>query len=595
MPGGGAAGGVVRTDRRVRPPRADVFSGAPGRASLKQGRSHATRLRRPGLAGAAAAGPRCFDAAYARPLITRRPAPRSLATASRAPYGDGCPAPRPHSDAGVSLAVPHDLGTRLARPEIPCPRSSNAQLRRVRSFDNRSCPALFHPPGGIPYELARDVGFVASPDPYGLPHSRGVFLAASKRHDLHEVERITPNTKLINCVQRLKRCTMARPTLRINPAVLKWAITRSGWDSKELSEKTGIKSDVIETWQRQSASIKLSELRAISRNIKRPLTVLMLPEPPDEQDMPDYRKFGGGEASMSKKTFEVIRNARYVQSVALDMLKLRADEVRPDVKFRSMDDDHEAVAKAERERLDVSLEKDKKGGMDKFARDKYKELKEKIELRNIHVMQDGMDVDEVRGFTLSGGYPKVILINSKDEERPRLFTLLHEYAHLLLKSNGVCMPNSPVFQTPKGRDQLLERWCNNFAGAYMMPKDEILEFAGDKNEEPQKVVRSLARKFCASKTAIAVRMWNLLDAGPHRDGYMEYYNAIASKPAAKRGGGGAGGRDMARECLNRNGRRYVRLVFDSKSRGLITTSEMTKYLSLKTKHFEKLSAYSYET
>ena len=76
---------------------------------------------------------------------------------------------------------------------------------------------------------------------------------------------------------------------------------------------------------------------------------------------------------------------------------------------------------------------------------------------------------------------------------------------------------------------------------------------------------------------------------------MEYYNAIASKPAAKRGGGGAGGRDMARECLNRNGRRYVRLVFDSKSRGLITTSEMTKYLSLKTKHFEKLSAYSYET
>ena len=52
---------------------------------------------------------------------------------------------------------------------------------------------------------------------------------------------------------------------------------------------------------------------------------------------------------------------------------------------------------------------------------------------------------------------------------------------------------------------------------------------------------------------------------------------------------------MARECLNRNGRRYVRLVFDSKSRGLITTSEMTKYLSLKTKHFEKLSAYSYET
>ena len=400
------------------------------------------------------------------------------------------------------------------------------------------------------------------------------------------------NHKLINYIQRHTVVPMAQPTLQINPAVLKWAITESGWNSRDLSEKTGIESNTIETWQTQRASIKLSKLRAISKEIKRPLSVLMLPEPPIEPNILDFRSVGGVAVNTSKKTREVIRNARYVQSIAQDILKLRAEEVRPDIKFRSIDDDHEAVAEAERNKLNVNLEKGKKGSMVEFSRNKYHELKEKIESQNIHVMQDSMDIDEVRGFTLSGGYPKVILINSKDEYRPRLFTLLHEYAHLLLKSNGICMPHLSVLQTPVEHDQLLERWCNNFAGAYIMPKSEILEFVENKkNDDPQNVVKSLARKFCASKMAITMRIWNLLDPSLYRDTYMKYYKAIASKPVLKHGGGGTGGRDIAKECINHNGLRYVRLVVDSENRGLIPTSEMIKYLNLKIKYFEKLGAY----
>lgn len=123
---------------------------------MKQGRSHATRLRRPCLAGTAAAGPRCLNAACARPHITRHPAPWSLATTSRAPYGDGRPAPRPHSDAGVSLAVPHDLGhaPRSSRDSLPAvierPVATRPTLRQpvlprtfpsARRHSVRACPS----------------------------------------------------------------------------------------------------------------------------------------------------------------------------------------------------------------------------------------------------------------------------------------------------------------------------------------------------------------------------------------------------------------------------------------------------------------------
>lgn len=383
--------------------------------------------------------------------------------------------------------------------------------------------------------------------------------------------------------------------LQINPAVLKWAITESGWDSKELSEAVGIGHEDIEMWQTQSTSIKLSKLRRISKKIKRPLTVLMLPEPPDEPHMLDYRRVGGVKVNISKKTRKVIRNARYVQSIARDILELRGEKMQPDVKFRSKEEDPEVVAEAERIRLGVSLEKGtKKGKMYEFIRDKYIDLKKSVELRNIHVMQGSMNIDEIRGFTLGIRDPKIILINSKDEGRPRIFTLLHEYAHLLLKSNGICSPNlSGLQQISENADVLVEKWCNDFAGAYIMPKNKILDFVNNKkNEEPQKVVNSLTRKFSASKMAIAIRICNLLGAGPHRDKYKTYYDTITSNPTITHsGGGGGGGRDLVRECINRNGLRYVRLVFDSENKGLITTNEMLKYLSLKTKHIEKLGAY----
>ena len=121
-----------------------------------------------------------------------------------------------------------------------------------------------------------------------------------------------------------------------------------------------------------------------------------------------------------------------------------------------------------------------------------------------------------------------------------------------------------------------------------MPKEAVLKELGNRADHtPDKIVDHLATKFCTSKTAAVVRILNLLDKDPRRGEYLEYYTAILSKPIIQTGGGG-GGRDMAKECVNRNGLRYVQLVSDSREKGLITTNDMIKYLDLKTKHFEKL-------
>lgn len=366
----------------------------------------------------------------------------------------------------------------------------------------------------------------------------------------------------------------------------------SGWAAGELSEKTSIESESILRLEKRSTTIKVSDLRKISKTIKRPLSVLLLPEPPEERDLTDYRKVRETSAgNLSKKTLAAIRNARYVQSNARELLEMRSEDARPNITPRTPKDDPEAVAEAERKVLGLALEKRRKGeSIDKFVRAIYLALREKIESLNIFVMQAAMDVSEARGFTLADGYPRVILINSRDGPRPQLFTLLHEYAHLLLKTDGICLTNSDDFKgQPRGQDVTVERWCNNFAGAIIMPKSAILKELDDMvNRAPDRVVASLAGKFCTSSTAAVVRILNLLGKDQRREGYLEYYKMISSKPAPKTGGGSGGGRDMAKECINRNGMRYVRLVSDSRTRDMITTNDMIRYLDLKTKHFEKL-------
>lgn len=366
----------------------------------------------------------------------------------------------------------------------------------------------------------------------------------------------------------------------------------SGWDAEDLSEKTNIESGFIFRLEERNTTIKVSDLRKISKTIKRPLSVLLLPEPPEERNLTDYRKVGGSSAgNLSKKTLAAIRKARYVQSNAGDLLEMRSEDARPNITLRTLKEDPETVAEAERKVLGLALEKRREGeSVDKFVRAIYLALREKIESLNIFVMQAAMDVSEVRGFALADGYPRVILINSRDSPRPQLFTLLHEYAHLLLKTNGICLTNLDDFKgQPREQDAAVERWCNNFAGAIIMPKSMILKELDDRaNYAPDRVVASLASKFYTSKTAVVVRILNLLGKDQRRDGYLEYYKMTSSKPAPKTGGGSGGGRDMAKECVNRNGMRYVRLVSDSRTRDIITTNDMIRYLDLKTKHFKKL-------
>jgi len=388
-----------------------------------------------------------------------------------------------------------------------------------------------------------------------------------------------------------------KTVVKINPNVLKWTRESSGWEIKELAKKIEINPETILSWETKETSIDLKRLEKLGDILKKPLAVFFLPNPPIEKELTDYRKVAGLETEkLSKKTCTAIKNARYTQSNAQELFQLQDSDDKPMINQISLDDDPEQVAQIEKRNLEFELEEKNPNGriIKKQPNQIYNQLREKIESLNVFVMQATMPVDEARGFTLTDKYPRIIVINSADQIKPRIFTLLHEYAHILLKKDGLCLPNSENFRTnSRNESQKIEKWCNAFAGSLLMPKKEFIkELTRNEQvfEDPRMIIINLSKIFGVSKKAVLVRILNLSLKQSYKQMYQDFYEKIISTPTKTKKKKGGGAQNQVDKCINQKGKKFVKLVSNSHEKRLINSNEMISYLNLKIKHFDKLQS-----
>ena len=106
----------------------------------------------------------------------------------------------------------------------------------------------------------------------------------------------------------------------------------------------------------------------------------------------------------------------------------------------------------------------------------FKALVDAAEYAGVLVMRSGivgnnthrqLDVGEFRGFAISHALAPVIFINSADAPAARLFTLLHELAHLWFGSSGI----SNIAPGSTRREEVA---CNAVAGEFLAPRAQFL-------------------------------------------------------------------------------------------------------------------------
>ena len=197
--------------------------------------------------------------------------------------------------------------------------------------------------------------------------------------------------------------------------------------------------------------------------------------------------------------------------------------------------------------------------------------------------------DEAWGFSLAEKRLPVIGINRKLATNGRIFTMLHEFVHVLLGEGGICDIDD---FSPRGPDEMrIEVFCNHVAAAALMPRrlflahEVIEEHPSSDRAWTDDEIRTVARTFGVSREAAVRRLltFDLTDQSFYVRKRTQYLRELeeqrqreleASKDKEMR-------RNMPREAISNLGRSYVRLILQNYNDDHITLMDASQYLGVR--------------
>lgn len=368
----------------------------------------------------------------------------------------------------------------------------------------------------------------------------------------------------------------------VKPELLVYAREESGFSVEDAAHKIPVKPERLLACEEGRERLTVNQLRSLSNVYKRPLAFFFLPQPPPKtQTLRDFRRLPD-EASEDESPAlrHEVRRARYRRQVSLDLYDELGEEPPRFTATTSLSANPDNVAKEIRGLLGVSQE-------EQYAfrneRDAFNRWRTAIEDSGALVFQaSNVKHSEMRGFSISEDVLPVIVVNIKDVPQARLFTMLHELTHIMLRAGGLCTLEEY---------QDIEVFCNKVAGAALVPQEwllseKVIKDRGPQSEWDEAVIKALARRYSVSREVIVRRLLiaNYATLSFYQRKHEEYRREFETyEPTNKEGFAPP---DVL--ALSYAGRKFVQLVLDSYHQEKITTSDVSDYLEVKVKHLENI-------
>jgi Zn-dependent peptidase ImmA (M78 family) len=225
---------------------------------------------------------------------------------------------------------------------------------------------------------------------------------------------------------------------------------------------------------------------------------------------------------------------------------------------------------------------------DKDAALKY--LIKKAEAVGIYVAMNGvlgntsknLNPEEFKGFVLSNKWAPYIFINGKDYPAAKIFTFVHELAHIWLHKSAAF--DFEKFQ-PANNDT--EKLCDAVAAEFLVAKDVLL-VEWKKVEKNSNHLDVLERFFKVSKVVIARR---LLDLGFYtKQQFFDFYNAYKAFWDAKKENDESGGSFYANQPY-RVGVKFFNTINEAATSGKLLYTDAYKLTNLYGSTFNKFKTY----
>lgn len=295
--------------------------------------------------------------------------------------------------------------------------------------------------------------------------------------------------------------------IQIKKEIYQWAFSESQKEEEEIINKF---PKVID-WIKGDAAPTFKQLESFASFLKIPFGYLFLETPPEADIMEvEFRSINNKLPMMSKNLKDTI--------TAMDIKRNWMNDYRKELGWDKL----EIIEKFKQGKKnvikdDALLAKQLlglNGEWYKQIRDHaeaYNHIKEMLETSGIIVMQNGivdnntrrkLDIAEFRAFVLYDDIAPIIFINNNDSPGGKIFSLVHEYIHVLFEQEDVLIKEDMSIQKED------EGYINQITAEILMPIECILS-NWDQNKDAFEQINQLSNMFKVSETALAIKLREL--------------------------------------------------------------------------------------
>lgn len=355
----------------------------------------------------------------------------------------------------------------------------------------------------------------------------------------------------------------------ISQNILKWVL--------EQIQPSSVKQEIIyylDSWYNGRKKPTFNQIEKVSKATGIPLGYFFLQTPPTEDtSLIEFRTVDSISLNTpSRNLIDTMHDMEQIQEWVREYLISEGDSPLPFVgEFKAKTDLNEFV-KQVREILDIKV--DWYASL-KTSEESFNYIRSAISSVGTVVMMSGivgnnthrqLNINEFRAFAVVDEYAPLIFINSNDSTNGKLFSLLHEFAHICIGENSLFNDRDNTSKNIKETEVL----CNALAAEILAPHSAFIKawtsFNGHADNEEK--IKFLAKKFNCGITVIARKAYNekfILYDEYEKIAHMaiDLYNETRRRNKERENQGG----DFYRTAASRIDKRFFNMLLSSVKSG----------------------------
>jgi Zn-dependent peptidase ImmA (M78 family)/DNA-binding XRE family transcriptional regulator len=369
--------------------------------------------------------------------------------------------------------------------------------------------------------------------------------------------------------------------IKVNHKVLLWARESIAITRNQAAEKTGITAKRLAQLEEGEKQPTLDELKALSKTYKRTIATLLLTNPPKEKPLPKDRRTVDSQdlGNFHEKTIMAVRKARALAQSFVELKQELGIEIPKFSLSASIQEQPQVVAAKIRKHL--KLDELREIENINHALEAYIE---KVESLGVAVFQLSLTQDKLRGFSIVDDVMPIIGIKRGGEQTTaKIFTLFHEFGHILLNEGGLC-------DLSEKTSIEIEKWCNAFSAEVLIPTSELLkmEVVLEQKHSNNKIwakkdLVELGNYFHVGPLAI---LRSLLENKLTTPVFYKEKHQAWNKPQFGRAKH-PDGKNIAKETIREKGRTYISLAFSAYDQNRIDLKDLSDFLGIRLSYIPK--------